>query len=110
YFYSGAVIPYGIQDQDTTICGLAADAPFFEKIDRVALDVGAIERIDGHERDLSMGLFIDLTSDLSDLPAGIGVKDVREIIDVTGWLQLCNGLGPCPNASRPLWLRAAVRN
>ena len=72
------------------ICALVADAPFLEQINREALDIGAIQRIDGYQRDLGVRLFVDLLAGVVDLRNRVRIKNVREIIDVSGRLQLGN--------------------
>src|SRR5690242_9510344 len=63
-FNAGAVVANGVENQDAAVMTFSAHAPFLSKIDRVILNVGAVESIDGHYGDLSMGLFVDLTADV----------------------------------------------
>ena len=101
-----AMILDRVQNQHATIRGFAADAPFLEEIDGIALDVGAIQRIDGDERDLGVRLFVDLLADLGDLRDGVRIKNVCEIVDVAGRLELRNRFGPRPYAQRKTKRRA----
>ena len=55
----------GVEDQNSPVCGLAANPPFLEKIDCVSFNVGAIEGIDSDQGDLRMGLFVDLLKQVS---------------------------------------------
>ena len=88
HFNAGAMIPNGIQDQHAMIGGFAADAPLLEQIDRIALDVGTVQGIDGHNGDLGVRLFIDLTADVADLRGCTLVEDMCEVVDVAGGLEL----------------------
>src|SRR6267378_4957821 len=58
HFNSCVAIVNGIQDQYAAIRGLAAYSPPMEEIDSVTLDIEAIERADGHHRDLGVRLFV----------------------------------------------------
>jgi hypothetical protein len=82
-----------IQDQDTSVGRLASDAPAFEKIDSVAIDVCAVEGIDGHYCDLSMSLLIDLEAGALHLSDGLRLENMRKIINVTDWVQLRDWFG-----------------
>ena len=79
---SVAVFLCGQQDQHTAICGFAADSPFLVQIDGIALDIGAIERLNGDNGDLRMRLLVDLPADVIELRDCGLVENVREIVDV----------------------------
>ena len=55
-----------------------------EEIDGVALDVGAIERVDRHQGDLRVSLLINLGADVLDLRFRLRIKHMGEVIDVSG--------------------------
>ena len=88
YFDAGSMIPYNVQDQNAAICRFAADAPFLEESNGIALNVGAVEGIDGDQGDLSVSFFVDLPADVVYLRDGALVKNVCEIVDVTRRLEL----------------------
>src|SRR5450755_227525 len=94
HFDACAVIPYRVKDQHSAVGRFASDAPFLEQIDRVALNVSAIQRIDCDQGDLSVCFFVDLAAEIGDLSCRTLVENVREIVDVTRGLQLGNGLRP----------------
>ncbi len=48
----------------------------------------AVERIDGHERDLRLCLFVHLPADVLDLGFGPRVENVGKVVDVSGGLKL----------------------
>jgi len=79
---SVAVFLCGQQDQHTAICGFAADSPFLVQISGIALDIGAIERLNCDYGDLRVRLLIDLPADVIELCDGGLVENMREIIDV----------------------------
>ena len=94
HFNASAVIPDGVKDQNPAIGGFRADPPFLEEVDRVTLDVGPIQGIDGHDGNLGVSLFVDLPADVRDLCRRIRAENVREIVDVTCGLELRNRLCP----------------
>src|SRR5271165_1120135 len=59
-----------------------------EQIDRVALNVVAIERVDGDQRDLSVCLLIDLGADVRDLRSRRLIDDVRKVVDIARGLEV----------------------
>src|SRR5271165_342841 len=83
-----------VEDQHAAVGRLRADAPLVEKIDGIALDVGAVERVDGDYGDLRMGFVVDLVADVFHLRGCAGVDDVGEIVDIAGGLELRDGLSP----------------
>ncbi len=93
-FDSRTVILNGVENQDAAIGGLCADAPLVEEIDRVTFDVGAVERIDGDERDLGVGFVVDLMAEVFDLTFCALVEHSGEIVDVAGGLEIFDRLGP----------------
>ena len=92
-FNAGAVIPDGVENQDSAIGRFAADSPLMEKIDGITFDVGAVQGIDRDESDLRVGFLVDLMADVLNLSRCIGVEDVGEIIDVAGGLEVFDRLG-----------------
>jgi len=89
----GAVVVNGIQNQYSAVGGLAPHAPLMEEIDRVTLDIGAIERPDGHHRDLSMCLPVNLPADLVHLRDRVLVQNVGKVVDVVGGFELGDRFG-----------------
>ena len=85
-----AVFPilHGQQDQNSVIGGFAADPPLLEQVDGVALDVRTVQRIDGHDRDLRVGLLFNLLADVIQLRNGALIEDMGEVVDVIGGTQL----------------------
>jgi hypothetical protein len=77
-----------VKDEHAAIRPFTSDPPLLEEIDRVALDVAALERVDGYERDLRVGLGVELLGDVRDLRGRLRIQDVREIVDVIGGLEL----------------------
>lgn len=92
-FDAGAVVANGVKDQDALIGGFCTDTPLVEKINGIALDVGAVERIDRDYGDLRVGFFVDLMADIRHLRSCALVEDVGEIVDVAGGLEVFNRLG-----------------
>jgi hypothetical protein len=91
-FDAGAMILNGVENQDAAI-RFTSHTPFLSKIDRVTFDVGAVERVDGDQRDLGVGFLLNLPADVVDLGDRVLVEDVGEVVDVAGGLELGNGLG-----------------
>lgn len=68
--------------------GFAADAPLLKQINRKALDIRTVQRINGYYGDLGVGLLIDLKAEAVDPGGRARVEDVREIVDVACRLKL----------------------
>ncbi len=83
----------GVENQHSAIRRLAPHAPLMEKIDRITLDIGAIERFDGHDRDLCMSLLVDLAADFVHLRDRVLIQNVSKIVDVVGCFELSDRLG-----------------
>ena len=81
------------QDQHALVCGFAADAPFVEEIDRIAFDVGSVERLNSDDGNLRMRLLVDLLTNIVELRDGVLIKDVSKVVDVIRGFQLRYGLG-----------------
>ena len=86
-FDAGAMILDRVENQDAAIGRFAADAPLVEEIDGITFDVGAVERIDRHDRDLGVGFLVDLTAEIFNLGNCVGIENVGEIVDVAGGLE-----------------------
>lgn len=87
-FNTGAPIPNGVQNENSPICCFAAYTPFLEEVDRITLNIGAIEGVDRDHGNLGMGPLLDLAADVIHLRDRILVKNMREIVDVVGCPQL----------------------
>src|SRR6185437_114489 len=92
HFNPGAMVPDGIQDQNSAITSLIADPPFMEQINGVALDVGAVERIDGEQRDLHVSLLINLQTDIFYLGSSARLEHMCEVLDVDSRVELTHPL------------------
>ena len=99
-FDAGAAVADRVQDQNAVIGGFGADAPLVEEIDGIAIDVGAVQSIDGDYGDLRVGFLVDLAADVFHLADCAGIEDMREIIDVAGGLEIFNRLGVRAEAKR----------
>jgi hypothetical protein len=75
------------------VCRLRAHAPFFEEVYRKGLYISAICRVDRDNGNLGMSLLVNLTADFCHLREGICIYDMREVIDVSGGLELRNRFG-----------------
>ena len=93
-FNSGAMVVNRVQDQRAAIRGFTSNAPLMKKVDGVALNISAIERLYSHHGDLRMRLFVNLPADFVHLHDGILIQNVSEIIDVVGRFELGDRLGP----------------
>jgi hypothetical protein len=109
-FNSRTVILDGVEDQNSPVCGLAADPPSLEEIDGISFDVGAIEGIDGDQGDLGVGVCVNLPADIVDLRSGGGIKNVREIVDVARRVELRNRFWPGPCVQRQKQHRRQTRS
>ena len=83
----------GVQDQHSAVGGLTSHSPLMEEIDRVTFNIGAIERPDGHHRDLGMRLLVDLPADIIHLRDRALIQNVGKIVDVVGGFELSDGFG-----------------
>ena len=81
------------QDQHTLVGSFAADAPFVEEIDGIALNVGPVERLYSDDGDLCMRLLFDLLTNIVELCDGVLIKDMSKIVDVIRGFELRYGLG-----------------
>jgi len=100
HFNTRPVVFDCVKDQDATVRGFRADAPLVEKVDGVAFDIRAVERIDGNNGDLGMSFFVNLAAKVFDLRFGGLIEDAGEIVDIAGGLELRDGLGPGNDGQR----------
>jgi len=77
-----------VKNQNAAVSGLAADPPLLEEINSIRLNVAAIQRIDGHHGDLGMSVVIDLPTDVLHLSDCLRLKNVGEVVNVAGWMEL----------------------
>ncbi len=90
----------GQQNQDSPIGRLAADSPLLKKVDRVTLDVAAVERVDGDDGNLGVRFLVDLLTQVVELGDGAVIENVGEVVDVAGRLELGNGFAPANQGER----------
>ena len=70
------------QNQDSAIRRLAADSPLLEKVNRVTLDVAALERVDGDDGNLGVSFLVDLRTQVVELGDGVAIENMGEVVDV----------------------------
>ena len=90
---TGAMVINRVKNQYSTVGRLASYSPLMEQINRITFHVGAVERSDGHYRDLGMSLFVDLAADLVDLRDCVPVQNVGKVVDVIGGFEFGDRFG-----------------
>ena len=80
-----------VENQNSPVGFLPADAPLLEQVNRVALDILAVQSINCYEGDLRVRFFVQLAANVLDLGLGRWVQDVSKVVDVTGRLKLRDG-------------------
>lgn len=87
-FGAVAMIFYRKKDQNTAIGRLVADSPFLEQVNRVALDIVSIERIDRDHGHLRVRFLINLQAEIVEVADRAVTEHMCEIIDVVAVVEL----------------------
>lgn len=87
-FNSVAMVVNGKKNQYAAVAALLPDSPLCKQINRVTLDVAAIQVMNGNDRHFRVRFLVDLSADIVEGGLRFRAQHLREIIEVIGGMEL----------------------